>query len=82
MIKQRISVSYLILKNSRWAGAALSALLALGAAQAPAAVNPYLPFYGSGGTITVDPAYPIVARTPKSASWWATRATSRPRTSG
>jgi hypothetical protein len=35
-------------------------LYAICASPATASVNPNLPFYGSGGTITADPAYPIV----------------------
>jgi hypothetical protein len=55
-----ITYTKLPLKTFRLAGIALSALFALGALHAQAAVNPFLPFYGSGGTITANPSYPIV----------------------
>ncbi len=55
-----IQLSNRQIKSTRLASAALGVFLALGAAHVRAAVNPYLPFYGSGGTITASPAYPIV----------------------
>jgi hypothetical protein len=39
---------------------AAAAAFALGLTTGQSSVNPFLPFYGSGGTITATPAYPIV----------------------
>jgi len=53
------STTYWLKKHSL-AYAALAAILLVGAHPGQAAVNPCVPFYGSGGVITATPHYPIV----------------------